>query len=174
METCRGESIRPPSKRLSAGLVTLPLSGRWKPANWWNWLSGRGSTAFERLIINGSFVTSKSQPNDVDIVLLPRSGDLDQEAVSGLEPSAWPFLANPRRGGWGRFGTLGHGRFRDGSGRPRQGRCGGDLMTERSSRTATNKRRPSWQTWSAGWRKSNDAATFRPVAANRSAARTGK
>ena len=48
--------------------------------------------ARRRLVINGSFVTSKRQPNDVDVVVLPRFGGAGQEALSDLEPSAWPFL----------------------------------------------------------------------------------
>ena len=86
-----------------------------------------------RLVINGSFVTSKWQPNDVDVVLLPRSGGTGQEALSDLEPSAWPFSADPRCCGRGRPGALGGGRFRHRSRRPPQGRCGGDPMTERLS-----------------------------------------
>ena len=43
-----------------------------------------------RIIINGSFVTSKRQPNDVDLVVLPGAGS--EQAVIELEPAGWPFL----------------------------------------------------------------------------------
>ena len=45
-----------------------------------------------RLIINGSFVTKKRQPNDVDVVLLPESSDMGQAAMIDFEPPQWPFL----------------------------------------------------------------------------------
>jgi hypothetical protein len=41
-----------------------------------------------RLIVNGSFVTDKVEPNDVDLVLLP---DPDQPSA-GQEEVLWPFL----------------------------------------------------------------------------------
>ncbi len=42
-----------------------------------------------RLIVNGSFVTDKRQPNDVDVVLLPGS---HEDATTELALPAWPFL----------------------------------------------------------------------------------
>jgi hypothetical protein len=45
-----------------------------------------------RLIVNGSFVTDKAQPNDVDVVILPRISDSGGETPMDLEPSVWPFL----------------------------------------------------------------------------------
>ena len=44
-----------------------------------------------RLIINGSFVTDKRDPNDVDVVLLPRKHQGHEEGMFEMEP-AWPFL----------------------------------------------------------------------------------
>jgi hypothetical protein len=45
-----------------------------------------------RLIVNGSFVTQKGAPNDVDIVILPGADyPRDQRAV-GEEETLWPFL----------------------------------------------------------------------------------
>jgi hypothetical protein len=45
-----------------------------------------------RLIINGSFVTQKDAPNDVDIVILPGSDYPRDQKVIGEEESHWPFL----------------------------------------------------------------------------------
>jgi len=44
-----------------------------------------------RLVINGSFVTDKRDPNDVDIVLLPHKEWRQREMLTEIE-SAWPFL----------------------------------------------------------------------------------
>jgi hypothetical protein len=44
-----------------------------------------------RLVINGSFVTEKRDPNDVDVVLLPPRDEKRQETMFGGE-LAWPFL----------------------------------------------------------------------------------
>jgi hypothetical protein len=41
-----------------------------------------------RLLVNGSFVTSKGQPNDVDLVILTDS----DEALPSDEEIKWPFL----------------------------------------------------------------------------------
>ena len=45
-----------------------------------------------RLLVNGSFVTAKNAPNDVDVVILPDSRFA--EASRQLEPDeiVWPFL----------------------------------------------------------------------------------
>jgi hypothetical protein len=45
-----------------------------------------------RIIVNGSFVTSKPRPNDVDIVVLPAAGSADESTIIDLETSSWPFL----------------------------------------------------------------------------------
>jgi len=45
-----------------------------------------------RLIVNGSFVTDKRHPNDVDVVLLPRSRSMGEEAMLELDLPQWPFL----------------------------------------------------------------------------------
>jgi hypothetical protein len=45
-----------------------------------------------RLIINGSFVTDKPDPNDVDVVLLPDGNERQQDVGFESEPQAWPFL----------------------------------------------------------------------------------
>jgi hypothetical protein len=44
-----------------------------------------------RLIINGSFVTEKRDPNDVDVVLLPSRDERQRETMFEGEPT-WPFL----------------------------------------------------------------------------------
>jgi hypothetical protein len=41
-----------------------------------------------RLLINGSFITSKPEPNDVDLVILPNPNG----PVPGDEELLWPFL----------------------------------------------------------------------------------
>lgn len=45
-----------------------------------------------RLVINGSFVTEKSAPNDVDIVVLPGPDYPRGESACTEEESRWPFL----------------------------------------------------------------------------------
>lgn len=45
----------------------------------------------QRLIINGSFVTDKQDPNDVDIVLLPHK-EWRQREMPAERESTWPFL----------------------------------------------------------------------------------
>jgi len=45
-----------------------------------------------RLVINGSFVTEKRQPNDVDVVLLPHPSVQGWEGLIDLERANWPFL----------------------------------------------------------------------------------
>ncbi len=45
-----------------------------------------------RLIINGSFVTQKDAPNDVDIVILPGADYPRDQRVIGEEETLWPFL----------------------------------------------------------------------------------
>jgi hypothetical protein len=46
----------------------------------------------ERLVINGSFVTDRLEPNDVDcVVLLPPQKPQDREAEAGLR-AGLPFL----------------------------------------------------------------------------------
>ena len=42
------------------------------------WARGHG---VRRLIVNGSFVTDKREPNDVDVVLLPRRTDTARSRV---------------------------------------------------------------------------------------------
>jgi hypothetical protein len=45
-----------------------------------------------RLILNGSFVTSKREPNDVDLALLPAYGNGSEDAMMELDRASWPFL----------------------------------------------------------------------------------
>ncbi len=45
-----------------------------------------------RMIVNGSFVTSKRRPNDVDVVILPVAGEVPADAIIECEPPIWPFL----------------------------------------------------------------------------------
>jgi hypothetical protein len=45
-----------------------------------------------RVIINGSFVTSKQRPNDVDLVVLPGAGAGNENVAIEFEPAGWPFL----------------------------------------------------------------------------------
>jgi hypothetical protein len=45
-----------------------------------------------RLIINGSFVTQKDAPNDVDIVILPGADYPRDQRPVGEEETLWPFL----------------------------------------------------------------------------------
>jgi hypothetical protein len=40
-----------------------------------------------RIIVNGSFVTRKRHPNDVDVVVLP-----DPNSAFALDTTAWPFV----------------------------------------------------------------------------------
>ena len=44
-----------------------------------------------RLVINGSFVTDKRDPNDVDVILLPPQDEKRQEMIF-TEERTWPFL----------------------------------------------------------------------------------
>jgi hypothetical protein len=46
----------------------------------------------QRLLINGSYVTAKLVPNDVDIVVLPSSDYPRDEKSCTEEESRWPFL----------------------------------------------------------------------------------
>lgn len=45
-----------------------------------------------RIIVNGSFVTSKRRPNDVDVVVLPGVDERNRNAVIDFERAGWPFL----------------------------------------------------------------------------------
>jgi hypothetical protein len=45
-----------------------------------------------RLIVNGSYVTAKSAPNDVDIVVLPGVDYPRRELPIDQQGSRWPFL----------------------------------------------------------------------------------
>ncbi len=45
-----------------------------------------------RVIVDGSFVTSKLSPNDVDIVILPGPGYPRGQPRTGSEERLWPFL----------------------------------------------------------------------------------
>jgi hypothetical protein len=45
-----------------------------------------------RLLVNGSFVTAKRSPNDVDVVLLPAEPSVGETEVSPLGDAVWPFL----------------------------------------------------------------------------------
>src|SRR5205823_4511237 len=48
--------------------------------------------AARRLLLNGSFVTSKKSPNDVDLVLLPSESTISDPEFRRLGDAAWPFL----------------------------------------------------------------------------------
>jgi hypothetical protein len=45
-----------------------------------------------RLLVNGSFVTAKRSPNDVDVVLLPAETSVGETEVFPLGDAVWPFL----------------------------------------------------------------------------------
>jgi hypothetical protein len=45
-----------------------------------------------RLVVNGSFVSQKNAPNDVDIVILPGADYPRDERVVGEQETLWPFL----------------------------------------------------------------------------------
>lgn len=45
-----------------------------------------------RVIVNGSFVTRKLSPNDVDIVVLPGPKHPRQERILDSDELVWPFL----------------------------------------------------------------------------------
>lgn len=54
------------------------------------WAQGAG---VRRLIVNGSYVTQKEDPNDVDLVILPGPDyPRDKRPVSEEEEKLWPFL----------------------------------------------------------------------------------
>ena len=46
----------------------------------------------QAMIVNGSYVTAKSNPNDVDIVILPASDYPRGEMTYGQQQLMWPFL----------------------------------------------------------------------------------
>jgi hypothetical protein len=50
------------------------------------------SAGVRRLILNGSFVTAKAAPNDVDVVILPGPGYPRDQRSAGSEETLWPFL----------------------------------------------------------------------------------
>jgi hypothetical protein len=54
-----------------------------------DWARGQG---VHRVIVNGSFVTSKQRPNDVDVVILPAAGGGSEEDAIDFEPPEWPFV----------------------------------------------------------------------------------
>jgi hypothetical protein len=54
-----------------------------------DWASTHG---VRRIIVNGSFVTRKRRPNDVDLVVLPDTGTARENAFIDMKPSVWPFL----------------------------------------------------------------------------------
>jgi hypothetical protein len=45
-----------------------------------------------RLLVNGSFVTAKAAPNDVDVVILPDSRFADDSRRLEPDELVWPFL----------------------------------------------------------------------------------
>jgi len=45
-----------------------------------------------RLMVNGSFVTAKPAPNDLDLVFLPSPGYFEQEQRLDADELIWPFL----------------------------------------------------------------------------------
>ena len=46
----------------------------------------------ERIIVNGSYVTTKTAPNDVDVVILPGTGYPRGELACEEQEARWPFL----------------------------------------------------------------------------------
>lgn len=52
------------------------------------WARGHG---VRRILVNGSFVTAKAEPNDVDIVVLPAAEQADAVIDAAGAPD-WPFL----------------------------------------------------------------------------------
>jgi hypothetical protein len=53
----------------------------------------RSASAIGRIIVNGSFVTAKSAPNDVDVVLLPGADyPRGEEPIDVKRKRLWPFL----------------------------------------------------------------------------------
>lgn len=53
------------------------------------WARARG---VRRILVNGSFVTSKERPNDVDLVVLPDPDEAREGTAAEMDPAAWPFL----------------------------------------------------------------------------------
>ena len=53
----------------------------------WAWKAG-----VERIIVNGSFVTARTAPNDVDVIILPGVDYPRGESVSTGNELNWPFL----------------------------------------------------------------------------------
>jgi hypothetical protein len=45
-----------------------------------------------RLIVNGSFVTAKLEPNDVDVIILPGPGYPEREKPAIEAVALWPFI----------------------------------------------------------------------------------
>src|SRR5262245_22890421 len=48
--------------------------------------------AVQRLLVNGSFVTSKESPNDVDVVILPSHAAVVSDEFGNFSDAAYPFL----------------------------------------------------------------------------------
>jgi Family of unknown function (DUF6932) len=98
MAICRRGFIRPRWPRSRPGSGGNPNSGRCK----WNrcdgWLTWRSGV--RRIVVNGSFVTDKLEPNDVDCVLLigpdfPHDTAAEAELLAGL-PFINMELVDPR------------------------------------------------------------------------------
>ena len=89
-EICREESIEPPSGKSLIASVTVRRNGKWK-FELMELIAWAKQHSVRRLIVNGSFVTEKQDPNDVDVVLLPSRDERRQEMMfeGGL---TWPFL----------------------------------------------------------------------------------
>jgi hypothetical protein len=45
-----------------------------------------------RLLVDGSYITTKADPNDVDVVILPGSGYPGTSGAVGTQVGQWPFL----------------------------------------------------------------------------------
>jgi hypothetical protein len=45
-----------------------------------------------RLVVNGSFTTAKTSPNDADVVILPGPATFADPDFDKLQDAAWPFL----------------------------------------------------------------------------------
>jgi hypothetical protein len=57
-----------------------------------NFISAAQKVGIRRLMVNGSFVTGKLAPNDVDVVILPDPDFPEQNRELENDELVWPFL----------------------------------------------------------------------------------
>ncbi len=100
MAICRRGFIRPRWTRSRPGLGGNPNFGRCKWNRCAGWLTWRVRSGVRRIVVNGSFVTDKLEPNDVDCVLLigpdfPHDTAAEAELLAGL-PFINMELVDPR------------------------------------------------------------------------------